>query len=965
MKLLDMHLDGFGRLVGRDFAFSPGFNLIYGPNEAGKSTLQQAILALLYGFFDDGSITAAKRALVEAWQPWQAGAPYAGKLRYALSNGQIFEARRTFGPKHSVSLLRHTDNAAPRDVSGEYKSASQGRLFFADVQLGLSKTVFENTCTVRQAELVALESSAAAITDTLTRLTASASADTNVAAALAALEQALKDVGTERAWTKPLPQAQQKLKMLETERLKLQQTRREVFSRIVEQQQVEARVRALEEASVRWAYLEQSAAAAEIRVRLDVLEKARAAVAQQEAQAGQWQVWQSFPVQIRDEVLRLQDRRAQLRQECAQMQARAEQAQAALEAQRAKIEASEVRIAALENARSTPVAARVELQTLIGTWRRALESRQTAQERQRKAQALADEAEGRIAPERAALLSALEAGHAGMAQAQQQLEQARERVTVSTQALTQAEAEWARTAMSAAQFQALEQTVHEIQSGVRPTPPPRRGCRFWPFGKANAQPDPTPTEMVIYAQIKPLHIGLMQAQANLESARRTLDELEAAVRSRWGALLDEALSAEAFTALGVRLDRYQRAEAGLEQQQAALAELQSEVAAAQETEGQAITALQSRLVSLGFPATDVRQALITFEQQCQRHAELEREEDALEHTRAEARAYEREVAVGQERQATLAKAEADLCAVLAQAEIACEPETLEAGLARFAEGFANWQLWDKARVEYEAAIRHQDALLAQGDAAALAATWAESQARLALIQQEHPEWATLAPDQMPQHYTQKRQQAEQERATERETCNRLRDEIQRTAESLRHPAEVEEEIAAVKAEIYRLERFRDALTLASTELTQANQDFQRQFAPKLESLMSEGLRQVTGERYTETRVDASSLAVSLLAPERNEQVGVERLSTGTRDLVYLMLRMSIARLMSSTSERLPLLLDDPLVQYDRDRRDRALAFLMQAAAETQVFFFTKDEEILAEVERHNEDKGNICTLRLD
>ncbi len=61
--------------MDRAFAFSPGFNLIYGPNEAGKSTLQRAILALLYGFFDEGSITAAKRAEVGAWQPWQTNAP--------------------------------------------------------------------------------------------------------------------------------------------------------------------------------------------------------------------------------------------------------------------------------------------------------------------------------------------------------------------------------------------------------------------------------------------------------------------------------------------------------------------------------------------------------------------------------------------------------------------------------------------------------------------------------------------------------------------------------------------------------------------------------------------------------------------------------------------------------------------------------------------------------------------------
>lgn len=37
MKLDEIHLDGFGRLVNCTFQFTPGFNLVFGPNETGKS----------------------------------------------------------------------------------------------------------------------------------------------------------------------------------------------------------------------------------------------------------------------------------------------------------------------------------------------------------------------------------------------------------------------------------------------------------------------------------------------------------------------------------------------------------------------------------------------------------------------------------------------------------------------------------------------------------------------------------------------------------------------------------------------------------------------------------------------------------------------------------------------------------------------------------------------------------------
>ena len=44
-----MRLDGFGMLGTRDFSFSPEVNLIFGPNEAGKTTLFDAIEKALFG----------------------------------------------------------------------------------------------------------------------------------------------------------------------------------------------------------------------------------------------------------------------------------------------------------------------------------------------------------------------------------------------------------------------------------------------------------------------------------------------------------------------------------------------------------------------------------------------------------------------------------------------------------------------------------------------------------------------------------------------------------------------------------------------------------------------------------------------------------------------------------------------------------------------------------------------------
>ena len=138
-------------------------------------------------------------------------------LIYALDDGRRFQVKRTFDPRSQTTIASLPDNS---DVSNQFRSASDGRLFFAETHLGMNRSVFDNVCSVRQAELAALESSAVGtITTTIMRLSAAGSSDTTTDEALAALEKALRDdVGSPHAWTKPLAQTTQRLADLEKAR---------------------------------------------------------------------------------------------------------------------------------------------------------------------------------------------------------------------------------------------------------------------------------------------------------------------------------------------------------------------------------------------------------------------------------------------------------------------------------------------------------------------------------------------------------------------------------------------------------------------------------------------------------------------------------------------------------------------------------------------------------------------------
>ncbi len=106
MKLHELRVEGFGKLIDRTFEFHPHVNVIWGPNEGGKSTLSAALVAALFG--------VGRKEPREAWRPWS-GTRYAAALRYSLDDGRSFEVQRDFSDPKSARVYDENGN----DVSAE------------------------------------------------------------------------------------------------------------------------------------------------------------------------------------------------------------------------------------------------------------------------------------------------------------------------------------------------------------------------------------------------------------------------------------------------------------------------------------------------------------------------------------------------------------------------------------------------------------------------------------------------------------------------------------------------------------------------------------------------------------------------------------------------------------------------------------------------------------------------------
>ena len=49
MRILDLHIDGFGKFHDLSVSFDKDLNVVYGKNEAGKYTLHTFIRCMLFG----------------------------------------------------------------------------------------------------------------------------------------------------------------------------------------------------------------------------------------------------------------------------------------------------------------------------------------------------------------------------------------------------------------------------------------------------------------------------------------------------------------------------------------------------------------------------------------------------------------------------------------------------------------------------------------------------------------------------------------------------------------------------------------------------------------------------------------------------------------------------------------------------------------------------------------------------
>ncbi|WP_160687250.1 AAA family ATPase [Clostridium sp. C2-6-12] len=150
--------------------------------------------------------------------------------------------------------------------------------------------------------------------------------------------------------------------------------------------------------------------------------------------------------------------------------------------------------------------------------------------------------------------------------------------------------------------------------------------------------------------------------------------------------------------------------------------------------------------------------------------------------------------------------------------------------------------------------------------------------------------------------------------------------------------EIEEEILINDERILKLEKELKAVELANELFQESFDEIRKNVGPELNKKVIEKFNLLTGDEYEEAKISED---YKLKVRNDGMLFDADILSNGAKDQLYLSLRFSFINMLFKNKE-VPIFLDDAFVQYDDDRRKKALELLFNENF-AQVLLFTCQE----------------------
>lgn len=202
MILKELRLSHFGKFQEKEVSLKPGLNIVYGKNEAGKSTMHSFIRGMLFGIERQRG-RASKDDVYTKYLPWKSNGLYEGSMDIIAGNKE-YRILRNFQKNNRE--FRILDLTTGREVELVHKD-------IADIIPGLTESLYRNTVSIEQLHTGTDDELAKEVRNYMANLSVSKTNEVDVSSALAQLTARRKEI-------------QAKLNLLDTKHLSHQLERK-------------------------------------------------------------------------------------------------------------------------------------------------------------------------------------------------------------------------------------------------------------------------------------------------------------------------------------------------------------------------------------------------------------------------------------------------------------------------------------------------------------------------------------------------------------------------------------------------------------------------------------------------------------------------------------------------------------------------------------------------------------------
>ena len=208
----------------------------------------------------------------------------------------------------------------------------------------------------------------------------------------------------------------------------------------------------------------------------------------------------------------------------------------------------------------------------------------------------------------------------------------------------------------------------------------------------------------------------------------------------------------------------------------------------------------------------------------------------------------------------------------------------------------------------------------------------------------------IDPDALPsqiKELNEKIEEIEERRAENQEAIGREKNELDRMDGSAKaaETAEIAQEfLATIHDGVDRYMRLRLASAILRNEIERYRNENQAPILNRAGSLFS----QLTLGSFTELQTDFNEKDEPILTGVRpsGERVNVKGMSEGSRDQLYLSLRLASLEKYLENNEPVPLIVDDILINFDNERGKATLKILAELSHKNQIIFFTHHQHLV-------------------